>query len=62
MAIKTLFLAIFDPRSSIVKSAFDSHLSSVLMVALYIFFFVVCVCVRVCVCVGGGLDYVRRLT
>ena len=29
MAVETLFLAIFDPRSSIVKSVFDCHLSGV---------------------------------
>ena len=31
---KTLFLAIFDPRSSIVKSIFDCHLPSVYTVLL----------------------------
>ena len=29
---KTLFLVIFDPRSSIVKDVFDCHLSSVILV------------------------------
>ena len=28
---KTLFLAIFDPRSSIIKSVFDFHLPGVIM-------------------------------
>ena len=31
-AIKTLFLTNFDPRSSIVKSVFDCHLSGVNLV------------------------------
>ena len=32
MAIETLFLTIFDPRSSIVKSVFDCHLSGAILV------------------------------
>ena len=32
MAIETLFVVIFDPRSSIVKDVFDCHLSSVILV------------------------------
>ena len=54
MAIKNMFLAIFDPRSSIVKSVFDSRLSSVLMVTLY---FSTCLFVLFPFFLFGGGDF-----